>query len=71
MQLELNDTLLRKQFKACSNNKTYSTIPIVDLQQYKKEDFFEKLKRSEEDYKEGRIYSAEEVFNELRKEFKY
>lgn len=36
-----------------------------------KEDFLKKLEKSEEDYKEGRIYSAEEVFKELRKEFKY
>ena len=51
--------------------KTYSSIPIIELQQYKKKTPFEETKKSEEDYKEGRIYSAEEVFKELRREFKY
>ncbi len=71
MQLKSNYTALKKQFKTCQNDKTYSSIPIIELQQSKKEDFLKKLKKSEEDYKEGRIYSAEEVFKELRREFKY
>lgn len=71
MQLKSNYTSLKKQLETCQSDKTYSSIPIINLEQYKKEDFLNKLKKSEEDYKEGRIYSAEEVFKELRREFKY
>ncbi len=39
MQLKSNYTALKKQFKTCQNDKTYSSIPIIELQQSKKEDF--------------------------------
>ena len=41
------------------------------LEQYQKEMFLAKLEKSKEDYKQGKVYSAKNVFKKLREKYGY
>ena len=44
---------------------------IKDIREETYEEFLEKLEKSKQDYKEGRIHKAEDVFKELREKYGY
>ena len=55
--------------KGC--DKMQKDISVKEIRSETIEEFLEKLEKSEQDYKEGRIHDAEEVFKELREKYGY
>ena len=46
-------------------------LSVKDLQNETYEEFLEKLEISQQQYKEGKVHDAREVFEELKKKYGY
>ncbi len=44
---------------------------VISLEQYQKEVFLNKLEKSKNQYKEGKVHKARTVFKELREKYGY
>lgn len=44
---------------------------VISLEQYQKEVFLNKLEKSKNEYKEGKVHKARTVFKELREKYGY
>lgn len=51
------------------NNKR--DLVVLSLEQYQKQIFFNKLEQSKQQFKDGKIHNAREVFSELREKYGY
>lgn len=46
-------------------------LVVISLEEYQKSVFLNKLEKSKEQYKQGKVYSARKVFKELRNKYGY
>lgn len=51
--------------------KNKSDVVILSLKEYQKEMFLDKLEKSKQEYKEGKVHDARSVFKELREKYEY
>lgn len=46
-------------------------LVVISLEKYQKEIFLNKLEKSKEEYKKGKVHSARRIFKELREKYGY
>ena len=61
---EIKETIIIKR-----ENK--EDLVVISLEQYQRGIFLNKLEKSKQQYKEGKVHNARSVFKELRKKYGY